>query len=220
MSYDITVEGGTSVRLTTAGKYCDRDIVVTATGGGGINDFLEGKLEEVNCDGCTEVNPYFYYKNNGIKKIVHKNVTTVGAYNFYNCDSLEIIDLPIATGSFGNYVFYNCDNLTTVNVPYVTEVGQYSFQSCPKLTKLDFHKIEKFGNYCLRYTTNLETLILRKSDGVVTRGSSVLSGSGIANKKGYIYVPKALIEDYKVSSGWSNLASQFRAIEDYPDICG
>ena len=29
----ITVEGGTSKRLLTAGKYCDRDIVVTATGG-------------------------------------------------------------------------------------------------------------------------------------------------------------------------------------------
>ena len=35
MSFNITVEGGTSVRLPTAGKYCDRDIVVTATGGGG-----------------------------------------------------------------------------------------------------------------------------------------------------------------------------------------
>lgn len=34
MSYNITVEGGTSVRLPTAGKYCDRDIIVTAEGGG------------------------------------------------------------------------------------------------------------------------------------------------------------------------------------------
>ena len=32
MSHNITVEGGTSVRLKTAGKYCDRDIVVTAAG--------------------------------------------------------------------------------------------------------------------------------------------------------------------------------------------
>lgn len=35
MSWNIEVEGGTSVRLPTAGKYCDRDIVVTAIGGGG-----------------------------------------------------------------------------------------------------------------------------------------------------------------------------------------
>ena len=33
MSFNIEVEAGTSVRLPTAGKYCDRDIVITATGG-------------------------------------------------------------------------------------------------------------------------------------------------------------------------------------------
>lgn len=35
MSIDVTVEGGKSVLLPTEGKYCDQDIVVTATGGGG-----------------------------------------------------------------------------------------------------------------------------------------------------------------------------------------
>ena len=38
MRHNITVDGGTSVRLPTAGKYCDRDIIVTATGGGSISD--------------------------------------------------------------------------------------------------------------------------------------------------------------------------------------
>ena len=38
MSHNITVDGGTSVRLPTAGKYCDRDIVVTATGGGSVSE--------------------------------------------------------------------------------------------------------------------------------------------------------------------------------------
>ena len=33
--FNIEVAGGSSVRLPTAGKYCDRDIVITATGGGG-----------------------------------------------------------------------------------------------------------------------------------------------------------------------------------------
>lgn len=34
MSHNIVVPGGATVRLPTAGKYCDRDIVVTAEGGG------------------------------------------------------------------------------------------------------------------------------------------------------------------------------------------
>ena len=38
MSHNITIEGGTSLRLKTAGKYCDRDIIVTSTGGGGSTE--------------------------------------------------------------------------------------------------------------------------------------------------------------------------------------
>ena len=38
--FNIEVQGGSSVRLPTAGKYCDRDIIVTASGGGGWS--LEG----------------------------------------------------------------------------------------------------------------------------------------------------------------------------------
>lgn len=43
MSHNITIEGGTSVRLPTAGKYCDRDIVITAEGG---KEDLEAVLAE------------------------------------------------------------------------------------------------------------------------------------------------------------------------------
>ena len=45
----ITVESGTTKRLLTAGKYCDRDIVVTATGGsGGGGSDLPAGYERVN----------------------------------------------------------------------------------------------------------------------------------------------------------------------------
>ena len=40
--FNIEVAGGSSVRLPTAGKYCDRDIVVTATGSAGGSNPLEG----------------------------------------------------------------------------------------------------------------------------------------------------------------------------------
>lgn len=37
---------------------------------------------------------------------------------------------------------------------------------------------------------------------------------------GYIYVPQNLIEEYKSATNWSVAADYFRAIEDYPEICG
>lgn len=46
MSYNITVEGGTSIRLPTAGKYCDRDIIITATGSSVAPEDLNAVLTE------------------------------------------------------------------------------------------------------------------------------------------------------------------------------
>lgn len=45
--HNITVEGGSSVRLPTAGKYCDRDIVITAKGGSGGGQIYVEKVVEV-----------------------------------------------------------------------------------------------------------------------------------------------------------------------------
>ena len=56
MSFSIEVEGGASVRLATAGKYCDRDIVVTAKGVAATieycqtNDIVKQFVEEVTYD--------------------------------------------------------------------------------------------------------------------------------------------------------------------------
>jgi hypothetical protein len=33
-NYNITIPGGSSKRLPVGGKYCEKDIIVTATGGG------------------------------------------------------------------------------------------------------------------------------------------------------------------------------------------
>lgn len=63
--HNITIEGGTSKRLKTAGKYCDRDIIVTATGGGCVPEHYSYNAEtgawqhsggthstSIHCDGC------------------------------------------------------------------------------------------------------------------------------------------------------------------------
>lgn len=47
MKHYITVESGASVRLPTKGKYCDRDIVITAEGGGGGDSDLPSGCKRV-----------------------------------------------------------------------------------------------------------------------------------------------------------------------------
>lgn len=44
--------------------------------------------------------------------------------------------------------------------------------------------------------------------------------TAIENGTGYVYVPSALVDSYKITAPWSSMASKIRAIEDYPDITG
>lgn len=43
---------------------------------------------------------------------------------------------------------------------------------------------------------------------------------GYGGLEGYIYVPKEMIPQYESATNWSTATGYFRAIEDYPEICG
>lgn len=198
--------------------------IASIEGGGGdgelsVNAYFEGVLEEVDCDVAKIVNPYAFYENQGIKRVRFANATSVGAYNFQSCENVVSVDFPNATGEIGSGFCNGCKKLNRVNIPQVTKLGNYAFQSCSEIEKIDLPAVQSFGNYCLRYTNGLKALILRYQGGVVAKGSSILSGSGLQSN-GYIYVPKALLEDYKNGTNWSSFADRFRAIEDYPAITG
>jgi hypothetical protein len=56
--------------------------------------------------------------------------------------------------------------------------------------------------------------ILLRSETIVYANRAELAPT-LDNGTGYIYVPRSLIEDYKVATNWSTHAAQFRALEDY-----
>lgn len=69
----ISVDGGTSKKLLTAGKYCDMDIVVTAKGGGYTEDELTEACEAAHANGYAAGEKHEYdrfwdaYQENGNK---------------------------------------------------------------------------------------------------------------------------------------------------------
>ena len=197
MSFNVEVESGTSVRLTTGGKYCDRDIVVTATGGDG------GNIDKLINRTVTEVS---------------SNSEAIGDYVFYGCTKLTNITLPLAS-SIGTEAFYNCVKLESVEVPNVTSIGGSAFRLCTVLPSIDLPLTTSIGSNTFRNCGNLQSLILR-SETVCTLGTNVFTSTPIASGTGYIYVPSALVDSYKSETNWSTYAAQIRAIEDYPEITG
>jgi hypothetical protein len=54
-------------------------------------------------------------------------ITKVGAYAFYGCKALEVVDLPNVT-NVGSYAFSGCNNIKTINLPEVTNLGEKAFE--------------------------------------------------------------------------------------------
>ena len=196
---NITVEGGTSVRLPTAGKYCDRDIVITAEGGGDVGVGIDAMLT------CTVTS-------------IDSNATSLVEYACYRLTKLASANLPNCT-SIGNEAFYNCVKLESVELPNVTSIGGSAFRLCSVLPSIDLPLVTSIGSNAFRGCGKLQSLILR-SKTVCTLGTNVFTSTQIADGTSYIYVPSSLLDSYKTATNWSNFANQFRAIEDYPEITG
>ena len=277
MSFNITVEGGKSVRLPTAGKYCDRDIVVTAEGG--TPTPTQEKTVEITANGTVSVAPdegyalskvtanvnvpipEGYIKPNGELEVtengtfdvtdkvsVNVNVPTGGGGDaeaevaallsntttVLNNDivtslrtracqgatALQHVNLPNVT-SVGTYAFYGCTGLVTVKLPKLTTLSSQPFYSCSKLVHADCGQVKSIPAQGFNACSALTELILRKTDSICTlQNVNGVNSTPIGKGTGYIYVPASLIETYKTATNWSTFASQFRAIEDYPEICG
>ena len=168
MSFNIEVEGGTSVRLPTAGKYCDRDIVITATGGGkdlwqyvySLNEpfknatFPTDYELTLNLPFVTSLTNAIYGANK-LKKLTLTGGNTTGGdgaitglYCFTHGTVTEIDfsnfrDGGIRFASTAKYPFYNCTRLQyirgEIDMSAVTSALNY-FYYCNKLIDVRFKK--------------------------------------------------------------------------------
>ena len=127
-----------------------------------------------------------------ITEISSSSATSIGDGAFSSCSALTTVDFPAAT-SIGGYAFQNCSALTTVDFPVATSIGDGAFKSC----------------------SALKSLLLRGNNVCTLSSTSAFTSTPIASGTGYIYVPSALIEQYKAATNWSTYAAQFRALENY-----
>ncbi len=161
--HNITVAGGTSTRLKTAGKYCDRDIIVTATGGSGESDpyFLFPYVKSIHMADLDVFNASeLVITSNSLTSLTqfadgatNTKVTSITldtpkastlGYAFYN--QSKITNISFANGlTVGNAAsaFYKCSNLTTITGTLNlngTSSGAYNniFTGCTELKTVTF----------------------------------------------------------------------------------
>jgi hypothetical protein len=103
-------------------------------------------------------------------------------------------------------------------LPNVTSIysGVFGSDSCIEVLDVGSGTTSMtLGGYSFAYNSNLKTLIFRGRIEPCGGGSYVeLDGTPILEGSGYIYVPDDLLEWYKSSSGWSDIAAQIKPISE------
>ena len=139
---------------------------------------------------------------------------TIGNNAFAYCSALTTVDLPVAT-TIESYTFYSCSALTTVDFPVAKTIRDSAFGSCSALTTVDLPVATSIGGSAFKSCSKLKSLLLRGNDVCKLINISAFAATQINSGTGYIYVPSALIDQYKVATNWSTYAAQFRALENY-----
>lgn len=208
-----------------------------SVGGGGsesdqmLEDLISGSniatvYEKYYNDRITNIRRYAFGTDNthrilSVKEFDFPNVEKVEAYAFYYSIASKY-NLPNAK-IIQNWAFGENSNLTEIKLPKVYSIYTAAFYGCTKLTKLDIggqESITANGISANNITNNcpvLETIILRWDKCPSLTTTNAFRGP-IEEGTGYIYVPNALIETYRSATNWSKY--NYRAIEDYPEICG
>ena len=146
----------------------------------------------------------------GITSVSAPNCTNIYNNAFYGCSGITSISFPELT-TVGTYVFQGCSGLTAVAFPKLTSHGTTRMlASCTNLVTADMGTATGIDSQFLYQSTKIRTLILRKSDSVVTLNNwAVADLGGIYSNptSSTIYVPNALLSAYQSAAKWSSAYS-------------
>ncbi|MBQ8749069.1 MAG: leucine-rich repeat protein [Clostridia bacterium] len=107
-----------------------------------------------------------------------EGVTEIRAYAFYNCHSLQRVELPETVETIGSYAFANCSNLEEViTTNNLKTINTHAFYNCPNLKTVNFSNIETMGSFAFN-NTGLEEI--RLPANVSNWGSCVFQNSSIS----------------------------------------
>lgn len=145
--------------------------------------------------------------NNGNNVVYTPEASFRGATNLLAFETDTRINFNYYTGAFGN-----CSNIERISVPNAFGAMAAPCQNCYKLEYADMGSATTLNANGFQNCRVLQTLILRKSDGIVPLGNvSAFQNTpmrGYNGLTGEIFVPQALISDYQTASNWSTIYAE------------
>jgi len=153
-----------------------------------------------------------------LKKVILPPITTMPSGMFTGCINLEELVLPPTYTTWTNSLFFAPvpgSLLKTIDIPAGwTQIPTACLRNCISIETVTLHSgittINANAFTTSSGTMAMTALIIQKSDAVVTLANINAFTSNSCN----IYVPDALVNDYKVATNWSTMAARIYSIND------
>ena len=157
--------------------------------------------------------PEDMFKGNLLITSYPYKVTSVGQKGFMGCTNLKTIDLSGHADRMWNDAFKN-SGLEGDFLNGCPSTGWNVFDGCTGITSMDFPVCNFIRGNTFAGCSSLTKIILRSETVAGSDGINPMTGTPIANGTGFIYVPDALVETYKLTTNWTVYASQIKPISE------
>ena len=147
---------------------------------------IEKTITEFRDNVLTSIRAYAFCGCSSLETVDMPNVTSVKTSAFQDCSLLESINMPAVTGEFPNYVFRNCPSLKIADYPNITRLGNHVFLDCTSLTTANFPNVSSnntgvFENCSSLTSVNLPLLAYPSKS--LFSGCSSLSNIDLPNSR-------------------------------------
>ena len=112
--------------------YCGDEIKWTLYASGLLDLTGNGNMYDYS----SETAPWYEYHSEITFVQIESNITTIGAYAFYNCENLTSVSSLENITSIGEHAFDGCVNLKEIKIPDAVLVGDGAFKGCVLLTQI------------------------------------------------------------------------------------
>ena len=189
---------------------------------------------------ATSIRKWSFHLCENLHRVDFSYATYIGPECFLGCSRLVNTNFPNIT-SICKDSFNSCYELQELVFPKLKEIdygnssSSNGFHWCVKLKKVDLGILERISGNCLfQHCTSLTKIILRNTQKVCTASQSDFKVvdencyhfTGTVNseynpnglKDGKIYVPDALVDSYKTSQYWSNVAEFIVGLSELQEV--
>ena len=209
-------------RLPLAKTYCEEDIVVTIDESLFDQDYtiedalITRTLTSYTNNRVKEVGERAFQGFISLKSVEFNNVENIATYAFYSCSGLTELNFPKATTIVGN-AFTGCSSVMIAKFESLTEIKTDILRSLAAMRVAYIPLVKSIAGAPFADCTGLEAIIITQTDTVASLASTnAFVRSGIANGTGYVYVPDALVDQYKSATNWSTFATQIKGLNELP----